>query len=45
MEVSLYETSVTREHRLKNKRVEPSLHNGRAKAGIAKHHQGKSNAD
>ena len=41
MEVSPYETSVTREHRLSGKRAEPSLNNGRAKAGIAKHHQGK----
>ena len=41
MEVSSYETSVTREHRTTGKRVDPSLHNGRAKPGLAKHHMGK----
>lgn len=42
MVVSNYETSVTREHRTTGKRIEPSLRNGRAKPGIAKHHQGKA---
>lgn len=38
---SPYATSVTKEHMRTGKRIEPSLHNGRAKPGIAKHHQGK----
>lgn len=42
---SPYETSVTKAHCDDNKRVEPSLRNLRAKAGCAKHHQGKPNED
>lgn len=43
MIASPYRTTVTEAMMTKGKRVEPSLHNGRAKPGVAKHHhQGKS---
>jgi len=39
---SPYRTSVTAAMQDEGKRVEPSLRNGRAKSGCAKHHQGKA---
>jgi hypothetical protein len=42
MIASPYRTTVTEAHMTTGKRIEPSLHNGRAKPGIAKHHQGKT---
>ena len=42
MIISPYRTSVTAAHQDTGKRADPSLRNGRAKPGIAKHHQGKT---
>ena len=45
MIASPYRTSVTQAMMEGKRDPQPSLHNGRAKPGIAKHHQGKTNED